>query len=339
MVVALRIRLLGEPPLVARTSPQAYALYLQALELINRRNADGMLKAEAALKKALDIDSNYLPAWLRLADVYDTGGSVGAWHPIESLPKARNAAEEVLRLDANNIPALLMMSSIAQRHDYDYDSAMDYLKRAKSLGSKSIDFWREDALMAMINGDLSLSVSLYEAALQRDPENTSIHYLLGFQYMHLGHFVDAKASFSRAIELSSNSSGSHFYLGAVLLLEGDFENARQHFELEVRDGYRAMGRALLYYARRDNDQADNALKDLIALGYRWTYQIASVYAYRNEADSAFIWLDRAMDRRDTSLIGIRRDPFIDNIRDDPRMANVYRRLGFTLQPDHVEPSD
>ena len=336
VVVALRIRLLGELPSTARTPPHAYALYLQAIELINRRNADGMLKAETVLQKVLEIDSTYIPAWVRLADVYHTGGSVGAWHPIESFPKARNAAEEVLRLDANNVPALLMMSIIAREYNYDYDLAMVYLKRAKSLSPNGNDLWRDELFTAMLSGDFSLSVRLAEAAVQRDPKNTNAQYLLGILYMQVGRFGDAKESLGRAIELSSNSSGSHFHLGAVLLLEGNFDSARQHFELEIRDGYRAMGRALLFYAQGDEDQADQALKDLIALGYRWTYQIAAVYAYRNEADNAFIWLDRAMDRRDTSLMGLRGDPFIDNIRDDLRLADVYKRLGMALPPVHIE---
>ena len=327
VVVALRVRLLGELPSAARTAPQAYALYLRAIELINRSNADGMLKAEAALHKALEIDSTYIPAWLRLAEVYHTGGSVGAWHPIESFPKARNAAEEVLRLDASNVPALLMMSMIALEYDYDHDSAIAYLEHAKTLGPNSKDLWHYEIRAARLSDDFALSIRLTEAALQRDPKSTRTHYVLGLTYMLTGRMDDAKKSLRRAIELSSNSAGSRFYLGAIFLLEGDFDSAKHHFELEIRDGYRAMGRALLFYAQADNDQADQALKDLIALGYRWTYQIASVYAYRNEADNAFIWLDRAMDRRDTSILSLRRDPFMDNIREDPRLAQVYKRMG------------
>jgi len=84
---------------------------------------------------------------------------------------------------------------------------------------------------------------------------------------------------------------------------------------------------LLYQAKGDSEQADKALAALIALGNRWTYQIAAVHAFRDEADEAFLWLDRAMDRRDTSLNLLSGDPLMDNIRDDPRLDEVFARLG------------
>ena len=73
------------------------------------------------------------------------------------------------------------------------------------------------------------------------------------------------------------------------------------------------------------------MQELLALGIRWTYQIAAVYAFRNEADEAFLWLDRAIERRDTSLMLLRGDPMMDNIRDDPRLDEVYKRLGIEPQ--------
>ena len=131
----------------------------------------------------------------------------------------------------------------------------------------------------------------------------------------------------RAIDLSPSSAGTHLYLAAVLILEGDFAAARDNIALETRDGYREMGWALLHHAQGNKELADESLQSLIELGYRWTYQIAAVHAYRNEVDEAFIWLERAIGRRDTSLGLIGGDPFMDNIRDDPRFDVVLDRLG------------
>ncbi len=52
-----------------------------------------------------------------------------------------------------------------------------------------------------------------------------------------------------------------------------------------------------------------------------------VHAYRGELDEAFTWLDRAIHRHDTSLTLILGDPFLDNLRDDPRFDAVLERLG------------
>ena len=140
-------------------------------------------------------------------------------------------------------------------------------------------------------------------------------------------FDEAKETFRQAIERSPNIAASHFYVGAILMLERDFDGALEHIERENREGFRATGLALLYEARGDNEQADKALEALVALGNRWTYQIAVVHAFRGEANEAFLWLDRAMDRRDTSLNLLNGDPLMDNIRDDPRLDDVLARIG------------
>jgi TolB-like protein len=327
VVDGLKIRLLGELPVADRTVPEAYALYLQATQLLNHRNAASVLNAEPLLKQALEIDPNYIPAWLELSRAYVQGGAVGAWHPDESFPMARSAAEEVLRLDAENAPAFLILADIALTYDYDSESGTQYVEQARSLNPEYEVLRRIESSIAFRIGDHDASVRLYEDAVNRDPANTNLRYRLGQIHMLARHFGEAKRSLRKAIELSPTSAGSHFYLGAILLLEGDFDGALEQIERETREGYRATGRALLYQARGDSAQADMALQELIALGYRWTYQIAAVHAFRDEADEAFLWLDRAMDRRDTSLGMLSGDPFMDNIRDDPRLDGVYTRLG------------
>jgi TolB-like protein/Tfp pilus assembly protein PilF len=327
VVDGLKIRLLGDIPAADRTVPEAYALYLQATQLLNHRNAASTLNAESLLKQALEIDPNYIPAWLELAYAYQQGGAVGAWHPDESFPMARNAAEAVLRLDAENAPALLVLADIAMTYDYDFESGAQYVARARSLNPEDEAIRRIESSIAFRIGDHDAGILSFENAVNRDPANTNLRYRLGQIYMLARHFDDAKQSLRKAIELSPTSAGSHFYLGAILLLEGDFDEAREQIENETREGYRATGLALLHQARGDSEQADKALADLIALGYRWTYQIAAVYAFRNEADAAFLWLERAMDRRDTSLGMLSGDPFMDNIRDDPRLDDVLARLG------------
>jgi TolB-like protein/Tfp pilus assembly protein PilF len=327
VVDGLKIRLLGDMPVTDRTVPEAYALYLQATQLLNHRNADSALRAEALLQQALEIDRDYIPTWLELARAYRQGGAVGAWHPVESFPKARNAAVEVLRLDADNVPALVMLSNIALRYDYDVESATEYVGRAMALNPDDESARQLESTIAFLSGDYDSAIRLSENAVDRDPANTNRRYGLGQTYFGARRFDEAKESFRKAIELSPTSAGSHFYLGATLLLEGDFDGALEQIERETRAGYRATGLALLYQAKGDSERADKALEDLIALGYRWTYQIAAVYAFRDEADAAFLWLDRAMDRRDTSLGMLAGDPFMDNIRDDPRLDDVLVRLG------------
>ena len=58
----------------------------------------------------------------------------------------------------------------------------------------------------------------------------------------------------------------------------------------------------------------------------WAYQIAQVYAWREEKDKAFDWLDRAYRQRDGGLTYITYDRFMNGLRGDPRYKALLRKL-------------
>jgi hypothetical protein len=58
------------------------------------------------------------------------------------------------------------------------------------------------------------------------------------------------------------------------------------------------------------------------------YRIAEVYAFRNQSDEAFEWLDRAYVQRNAGLIQTKVDPLLNSLRNDPRYAALLKKLNF-----------
>ena len=72
-------------------------------------------------------------------------------------------------------------------------------------------------------------------------------------------------------------------------------------------------------------ESDAALAELIEkFGETAAYQIAEVYAYRNDKDHAFEWLERARRQRDAGLPGLRADTPLPNL---PRWDALLRNIG------------
>jgi tetratricopeptide (TPR) repeat protein len=59
-------------------------------------------------------------------------------------------------------------------------------------------------------------------------------------------------------------------------------------------------------------------------------QFARVYAALGERDEAFKWLEKAFENKETDLAYMKVSPIWDNLRDDPRFADMLRRLGFSV---------
>jgi hypothetical protein len=76
---------------------------------------------------------------------------------------------------------------------------------------------------------------------------------------------------------------------------------------------------LILQANGRKDEADQALKTLSTKYADYAaYYVAVNYAYLDDQDLAFQWLDRAYKQRDTSLIELLGEPLFKNVRSDSR---------------------
>ncbi len=327
VVGALKIQLLGEAPRTDTTSPEAYTLYLQSKALADQRTATGHLQAEAVVLRALEIDSTYVPAWVQLARICAVGSGTGAWHPHEAFPKSREAVMEALRLDPGNAQAHATLSMIARDYDYDLEAARKEQELASTLAPHDPVVLAGAARLALVDGDFAEAIRLLKEVEILDPVSPVPKLNLGNSYFRLGRLAEAKSAYAEALELRPLGNAVNFRLGSVMLVRGDLDDALLQMNKETREGFRLAGRALVLHAMGDTGSAATELEKLIAIGDRWTYEIAQVQAYLGNLDESFRWLHRAIDRRDQSLIQLTGDPFLDNLRDDPRFDDVLERLG------------
>jgi Flp pilus assembly protein TadD len=328
VIAALRIRLLGEAPRTDTTSPEAYALYLQSKALAAQfTGAAGFLQAEAVVLRVLEIDSTYVPAWLQLARIYAVGSASGAWNPHEGFPKARAAVMEALRLDPGNAQAHATLSNIAATYDYDLETARKEQELASTLAPHDPEVLVLAARLARIDGDFVESIRLFKELEIIDPVSWEPKEYLARSYFRWGRLAEAKSAYAQVLEMLPIRSRINFRLGSVMLVSGDLDDALLQMNKETLNGFRLAGRAMVLHAMGDTSSAATELEKLIVLGDRWTYEIAQVYAYFGNLDESFRWLDRAIDRRDQSLSLITSDPFLNNLRDDPRFEVVLERLG------------
>jgi len=84
---------------------------------------------------------------------------------------------------------------------------------------------------------------------------------------------------------------------------------------------------MAYHAIGRQKESDTALRELIAK-HIGAYGIARVYAFANQSDDAFAWLDRALAQREGNVLAARVDPFLKSLHNDPRYAAFLKKLNF-----------
>lgn len=92
------------------------------------------------------------------------------------------------------------------------------------------------------------------------------------------------------------------------------------------DPFRTSLYAIAHHALGRKKEPDDALSERIAKYPRNACHIAEVYAFRNQPDQAFVWLDRAYIQRDDGLTTTKVEPLLKGLHRDPRYAALLKKL-------------
>ena len=212
--------------------------------------------------------------------------------------------------------------------DNDFAGAAEHFQRALALDPTNLDVLHGSASLLDNLGRLDEALALDEAVVRRDPVNVSALFNLGYYQRMAGRFDAAIASYRTVLSLSPGQGGAHAELGNALLLKGDAQGALSEIEQETSELWKMVGLPMAYHALGRKADSDAALAALIAKYEKdASSNIASVYAFRGEANKAFAWLDKAVEYGDTGLGEIVTENLFDNIHKDPRWLLFLRKLG------------
>ena len=259
-------------------------------------------------------------------------GARYAISPVEqsaALTRAEQSARRAaLLMPGSGLPvaSLAAISSIR----LDFASAVRGLQQA--IGSNSYD---GNVLLSVIFplamlGDTSQALQLADRAIGLDPFNPDAYFLRGFCLFVMRRYADAIAAFGKALALSPQRARPRIWIGFCQTLLNRPSDARAALVAVPDDNpYRLASEALI--AARVGDRA--GAYDPIAIlrgqgGDSMSYQYGQIYAQLGDTDHAFAALDKAIEIRDAGLQFLKRDPFFDPIRRDPRFGSLLKQLKF-----------
>jgi TPR repeat protein len=99
---------------------------------------------------------------------------------------------------------------------------------------------------------------------------------------------------------------------------------------EPSEVWRMIGLAMAYYATRHVHAADQEVASLIEkYGMDAAYNIAYVYAFRNQRDEAFAWLEKAAEHNDPGFSNIGIHSLFANLHGDRRWLPFLESIGMS----------
>ncbi len=329
VVAALRLSILREAPRARETTPEAFAAYLHGLHFYQQRTNDGYDKAVQYVQQALKIDPEYVPAWTLLGATYSNQALTGQMPFDDANTKALAAIEKALQIDPSFALANSARAWLAMVYERDYAVSAAYFRRALDLAPENSIILGNAAVLARALGRIDKAIEMTQKGLALNPVSAFAYVNLSDQLSHAGRPADAAEAARKAIELAPGYSTAKVNLAGAYLLGEQPEMAIEVAEQFDWPFYELFIHALAYDDLGRFDESDDALV-MMTEQYAddYAFRIAAVHAWRNDIDTAFDWLYRALDE-DQPTRGIKTDPFLRNLHDDARWNPLLTSFGLS----------
>jgi len=260
IIIELQVKLTeGEQARVSQkrtTNLEAWNCAVRGLKLFERGSKENNAKAMALFERAVELDPNYVWAWVRLAWTH----LIASRHPgrgqspSESFRKVVQISQKALALDDADSDVHALLGTIYSRQKR--------YKEAIAEGKKSIDLGPTNAqahviLAATMNrvGRFDDAIGLVKKAMRLHPYYPA-YYLawLGSAYRMVGRYEEALTVYEQLLDRSLKGDFpamiAHLFLAEVYAELGQEEKARTHaaevLRLNPRFSLKRIRRVLTY---------------------------------------------------------------------------------------------
>ena len=317
---------------------EAFDEYLTALHYdreMHRGGTEAVEQIREHCERALELDPEYLPALVLLADTYLN--RMGYRMSLDEVrPRARAILERAVALDPDD-PALRLRLAELRRLGGDSTGALVLYEEAWHAAPD--DVHNDYATTLFTVGRLDDAIRVLKHNLERDPENFSIWFYLGAAHYGNRDTRAALAAYEKSLAIVAGgflADGVRATIAGTLILAGDDVRAREVLEECLRStaeqieletgliaciqamlGDAAPGRAILadFQARAERGHLDPQGPFWAALGVE-------------DHDAALRWLGRIVEEDAfPSVYFLTSWPMLDPLRADERFDAALRSKG------------
>ena len=343
----LRTELTAEvgAPLAERgtTDTESYGLYLRGLFHFAKLDPVGLTRAVEYFQEATDRDPGYASAHAMLATSYIGLVLTNSIAPADAFLRAESSALRALELDVESAIAHAALGGVNMFLRWDLSGAQLEIERALELDPDYASAHWEHGLLLGAQGRHDEAVEAGRRAWRLDPTALRIGNGLAQLLYSAGEYDAAIGQFQQVLDMDSEFVGGIAPpQGLSYMALGRYETALEAFATRRRlleqtpvgraivdndaDAFEAMalaGLGQVEEARRILDAAERLADTVPAL---WL-GIAGGHTALGQHDQAFEALNRAVDRRVGQILVINFWRYLDPLRDDPRFADLRRRIG------------
>ncbi len=320
---------------VRNPESEAYAGFLRGRAHWAKRDPESMRAALVEFDRAIELDSEFAPAWAARADTLGIMAELSLLPGSEAFPKAREAALRAVMLDPKLPEAIAAFGLIQSIGDWDFYNARITLARALQLqpGSLQVHSWLGAVLTKL--GQHEAAIAEGRLAQSLDPLAPRQILNLGWMYIYAKRFPEALAT---AQQLQREHPDHMFnclltvqaFLGLNDVASATKASGECTASMTKLPVYHAMRANVLVRQGRKSEAAECVRQIIYSrnsahVGHA---ELAAAYVALGEYDQAFYWLEQGIIHHDPLTVYVPFNIAYDALRPDRRYERFLERIGF-----------
>jgi TolB-like protein len=310
-----------------QVEPAAMELYMRGMQEFNGVTPHNAIDY---FKRAVEKDPKFGRAHSALANAYGWAGESGHMRYAEAFAKQKEEALKAIEIDDSLADPHVQLAFAALDQDWDWETCKNELQRAIAMNPNSTNAHWSYADYLIRVGRAHEAMEHADIALKLDPISARAHMERAFINYFSRRYEAALNDLQQASSLPHTLKQFDFALGDVYAAKGRYSEAAQKFrDLGGPHATGHLGNVLAQQRRVSEARAAiEELKAEIGKSGIGAYEIALIYSGLGDRNNAFAWLEKSFDNRDKGLTYLRIDPCLDALREDPRLDDLIKRVGF-----------
>jgi len=234
-------------------------------------------------------------------------------------------------LDDNSAEAHASLGLILGIFDFEWAAAERQYQRAIELSPNSPVPHQRYGELLVNTGRFDAGVAEGRRAVELDPLSQVANLALGIQLNSARRYGEAIAQLQQTLTLGRNFADTSYILFEACANNGMYPEAVEAYARQKQlDGLPATEVIAFKdaFARESwSGFLQFRIRSLEALALPDSDELASFCARAGDLDRAFTWLEKSYAGRSARLTHLKVDARYDNLRADPRFADLLRRVG------------
>ncbi len=323
--------------LAAPHTPNAEAqeLYLKGEYHWTKRTPEDLNKAVDYFTQAIVKDSSYAQAYVGLADCYNLLREFSVMPAEEAYPRALSAAQKAVELDDTSAGAHNSLAFATFYWNWDPVTAEREYKRALELDPNFVQGHHWYATFLLATQRYPEALEQIEQARKLDPSSTTIQADKGLILNNAGRKNEAFALLKQLETTDPSLATTHTYLSAIYLDRNDYEDFFAESRLSAQLRHDEIGLAVINAAEQGFDSGgvramrERMLpiqKDAFDRGTGSAYDVSATYSVLGNKQEALHYLQTALEKRETGLLYITRNPDFNNLHGDSKYQEITTQI-------------